>query len=451
MKIDRVIFREYDIRGLVDKQINNDFAFVLGRAFGSYLRKSGLKTLVAACDNRKSSPELKKNLINGIKNCGIVVFDAGMIPTPFAYFAQKKYELDACAIVTASHNPPQFNGFKLVAGQHALYGAKIQQIADIIEKEDFEEGIGDIKRIQVQDDYIAFMKQRFEFKRKIKIAVDTGNGTAGPFIEKLFSCLGVEFEPLYLESDNTFPHHLPDPVVPENLKDLIALVKEKKLDAGFGLDGDGDRIGAVGSDGTILWGDQLLIIYGLDILKRNPGATVVFDVKCTLALEEEIKRAGGRPIMWKTGHSLIEAKIIEENAALGGELSGHIYFADEYFGFDDAFYACLRLLRIMDETGKNPEQLLEGKKRYFSSPEIRIDVGEERKYKIVEGLKDFYKNRFKINDIDGVKIYFPDGWALARVSNTQPAIVLRVEGKSQESLESINKQFFNKIKDIMNQ
>lgn len=451
MKVDRVVFREYDIRGIVGTQIDNDFAFFLGRAFGSYIRKSGLKTILTACDNRESSPELKKHLINGLKNCGIFVFDAGMIPTPFAYFAQKKYKIDACAIVTASHNPPQFNGFKLVSGKHALYGEKIQKIADIIEKEDFEHGTGEIKKIQVEDDYVNFMKERFIFKRKMKIGVDTGNGTAGPFIEKLFSSLKIDFEPLYLESDNTFPHHLPDPVVVKNLKDLIELVKEKNLDAGFGIDGDGDRIGVIGSDGSILWGDQLLIIFGLDILKRYPGTTIVFDVKCTLALEEEIKKAGGKPIMWKTGHSLIEAKIMEEKAALGGELSGHIYFADEYFGFDDAFYACLRLLRIMDETGKNPEQLLEGKKKYFSSPEIRIDVGEEKKYTIVEELKNFYKNRFKISEIDGVKVYFPDGWALARVSNTQPAIVLRIEGISQNALENIEKQFLEKVKEIINQ
>lgn len=447
MEVDRVVFREYDIRGIVGKQINNDFASILGRAFGTYIRRSGLKTTVVACDNRKSSPELKKYFIDGLKKTGVFVFDAGMVPTPFAYFAQKKYNLDACAIITASHNPPQFNGFKLVAGKHALYGPGIQEIADIIEREDFEAGSGKLDGIDAVASYINFMKEKFTFKRKMKVGVDTGNGTAGPFIEKLFSSLGIDFEPLYLESDNTFPHHLPDPVVPENLKDLIALVKEKKLDAGFGLDGDGDRIGVIGSDGTILWGDQLLIIFGLDILKRKSGITVVFDVKCTLALEEEIRKAGGRPIMWKTGHSLIEAKIMEENAALGGELSGHIYFADEYFGFDDAFYACLRLLRIMDQTGKNPEQLLEGIKKYFSSPEIRIEVGEEEKYKIVESLKNFYKEKYKISEIDGVKIYFTDGWALARVSNTQPAIVLRVEGITQQALERIKTEFLTKVRE----
>ncbi|MCM8822911.1 MAG: phosphomannomutase/phosphoglucomutase, partial [Candidatus Omnitrophica bacterium] len=272
-------------------------------------------------------------------------------------------------------------------------------------------------------------------------------GTAGPFVRKLFSALGIDFEGLYLESDNSFPNHLPDPVVAENLKDLINLVKEKKFDAGFGLDGDGDRIGVIGSDGSILWGDQLLIIFGLDILKRKPGATVIFDVKCTLALEEEIKNAGGRPIMWKTGHSLIKAKLMEEKAELGGELSGHIYFADEYFGFDDAIYACLRLLRILESTGKKPQQLLEDKKRYYSSPEIRIEVGEEKKYKIVEAIKDFYKTRYRISDIDGVKVYFPDGWALARVSNTQPAIVLRIEGTTEKALEEIKRQFMDKVKE----
>ncbi|MCX7706321.1 MAG: phosphomannomutase/phosphoglucomutase [bacterium] len=449
MKAKRVIFREYDIRGLVDSQITTDFAYNLGRAFGSYVKNSGFKTALVACDNRKSSPDLKSSLIEGVISCGIDVFDAGMVPTPVAYFGQKHYNLDACTIVTASHNPPQFNGFKLVAGEHGLYGEEIQRIADIYESENFTSGKGSVKEINVEQDYIDFMKKRFQFKSKMKIGIDTGNGTAGPFVKKLFTALNINFEGLYLDSDNNFPHHLPDPVVPENLVDLIKLVKEKQLDAGFGLDGDGDRIGVIGSDGSILWGDQLLIIFGLDILKRKPGATVVFDVKCTLALEQEIKNAGGKPIMWKTGHSLIKAKLMEEKAALGGELSGHIYFADEYFGFDDAIYACLRLLRIMDQTEKKPEQLLEGKKRYFSSPEIRLEVGEEKKYKIVESLKNFYRERYRISEIDGVKVYFPDGWALARVSNTQPAIVLRVEGTTEKALEEIKKEFLTKVQEQM--
>ncbi|HOL49635.1 MAG TPA: phosphomannomutase/phosphoglucomutase [bacterium] len=449
MKPDRVVFREYDIRGIVKTQINNEFAFTLGRAFGTKIKNEGLKNCVVACDNRETSPDLKNHLIDGMMKAGIEVFDAGMIPTPVAYFAQKHYGLDACAMVTASHNPPQFNGFKLVLGETGLHGEQIQQIADIIEKQDFISGSGSTKTIQVEQDYIDFMKERFSFSSKMKIGVDTGNGTTGPFVKKLFSSLGIDFVGLYLESDSSFPHHLPDPVVPENLVDLIKLVKEQKLDAGFGFDGDGDRIGVIGSDGSILWGDQLLIIYGLDILKTKPGSTIVFDVKCTLALEEEIKKAGGIPLMWKTGHSLIKAKLMEEKAVLGGELSGHIYFADQYFGFDDAFYACLRLLRIMDQTGKKPEQLLENKKRYYSSPEIRIEVGEEKKYAIVEELKNFYKQKYNVSEIDGVKVYFPDGWALARVSNTQPAIVLRVEGKDEKSLEEIKKQFLSKVEETI--
>lgn len=447
MKIDRVVFREYDIRGIAGNQITDEFAFLLGRAFGSYLKQSGFKNCIIGHDNRESSPQLKNHFIEGLTQSGIDVLDAGMIPTPLAYFGQKKLKLDACAIVTASHNPPQFNGFKLVAGEHGLYGKEILKIADILESKSFISGKGIVKEINVEQDYIDFMKEKFQFKSKMKICIDTGNGTAGPFVRKLFSALGIDFEGLYLESDNSFPNHLPDPVVAENLKDLINLVKEKKFDAGFGLDGDGDRIGVIGSDGSILWGDQLLIIFGLDILKRKPGATVIFDVKCTLALEEEIKNAGGRPIMWKTGHSLIKAKLMEEKAELGGELSGHIYFADEYFGFDDAIYACLRLLRILESTGKKPQQLLEDKKRYYSSPEIRIEVGEEKKYKIVEAIKDFYKTRYRISDIDGVKVYFPDGWALARVSNTQPAIVLRIEGTTEKALEEIKRQFMDKVKE----
>jgi len=348
-------------------------------------------------------------------------------------------------MVTASHNPPQFNGFKMVVGNKSLYGKEIQKIADIIEKEDFEKGNGKLDKKDVIDEYIKFMVEKFKFNKKLKVGVDTGNGTVGPLIEKLFRKLNVEFVGLYLESDGNFPNHLPDPVVPENLKDLIEIVKENNLDCGFGFDGDGDRLAVVDENGDILWGDKLMIVYSKDILIKNKGAKIIFDVKCSKSLEEVIEKLGGKPVMWKTGHSLIENKLHEEKSPLAGELSGHLYFADEYFGYDDAIYACLRLLRIMDKENKKLSEFFKDVKKYYSTPEIRIEVSDEEKFEIVEKVKKFYAGKYRINDIDGVKVYYPSGWALLRASNTQPALVVRIEGETEEDLNKIKREFIEKI------
>ncbi|MCM8804386.1 MAG: phosphomannomutase/phosphoglucomutase [Candidatus Omnitrophica bacterium] len=445
MKINRKIFREYDIRAIYQEDLKGDLPYFLGLAFGSYINRKNLKNACVGGDNRLTTPEIKEKLIKGILQTGIDVIDIGIVPTPLLYFSVKFYKYCSGIMVTASHNPPEFNGFKMVVGDSSLYGEEIKKIADMIEKQDFERGEGKFEKKDVIDDYINFMIERFKFNKKLKVGIDTGNGTCGPLIEKLFKKLGIEFVGLYMESDPNFPNHLPDPVVPENLNDLIEIVKKYNLDCGLGFDGDGDRLGVIDDKGNILWGDQLLILYSREILKKNKGAKIIFDVKCSKSLEEEIEKSGGIPIIWKTGHSLIENKLHQEKAPIAGELSGHLYFADQYFGFDDAIYSSLRLLRILDSEDKKLSQLFEGVKKYYSTPEIRIEVGDEKKFEIVEKVKSFYENKYKINDIDGVKVYYPYGWALLRASNTQPVLVVRIEAETENELEIIKEEFMNVI------
>jgi len=445
MKVNREIFRQYDIRGIYEDDLKGDFPYYLGRGLGSYLRQQNKKTISVGGDNRLTTPEIKEKLIKGLLSTGCEVFDIGIVPTPVLYFSVHYYCFDSGIMVTASHNPPQYNGFKIVIGNRSIYGKEIQEIADIIEREDFKNDKGKVSKEIADVDYINYIKSKFNFKNKFRVGVDTGNGIAGPIIVPLFKELGIKIFPLYIESDGNFPHHLPDPVVPENLKDLIKIVKEYSLDVGFGFDGDGDRLGVVDDTGEIQWGDRLLILYSREILKKMPKSKIIFDVKCTKALQEEIEKAGGIPIMWKTGHSLIEDKLHQENSPLAGELSGHLYFADEYYGYDDAIYASLRLLKILDNEGKKPSQLFSDVKKYFSTPEIRIEVPDEKKFDIVEKLKNYYKGKYPSSEIDGIKVYFPDGWALVRASNTQPALVIRIESESQEALNKIKNEFLEVI------
>ncbi|MCM8833172.1 MAG: phosphomannomutase/phosphoglucomutase [Candidatus Omnitrophica bacterium] len=445
MRINRTIFREYDIRGIYQEDLKGDFPYFIGKAFGTYIKRKNMKSVCVGGDNRLTTNEIKEKLIRGLIDTGCEVTDIGIVPTPVLYFSIHFFNFDSGIMVTASHNPPQFNGFKMVVRKSSLYGKEIQEIADLIEKEDFEKGKGKVEKKDVENDYINFMLEKFKFNKKLKVGIDTGNGTTGPLIEKIFKKLGIEFIGLYIKSDGNFPNHLPDPVVPENLKDLIEVVKKNNLDCGFGFDGDGDRLAVIDENGEILWGDKLMIIYSKDLLSKKKGAKIIFDVKCSKSLEEEIEKYGGIPIMWKTGHSLIENKLHLEKAPIAGELSGHLYFADEYFGYDDAIYACLRLLRILDNENKKISEFFEGVKKYYSTPEIRIEVPDDRKFEIVENVKKYYSEKYEINDIDGVKVYYPFGWALLRASNTQPALVVRIEGETEETLNKIKEEFFEVI------
>jgi phosphomannomutase/phosphoglucomutase len=445
MEINRKIFREYDIRAIYNEDLKGDLPYFIGRAFGSYIKRKNLKSVSIGGDNRLTTPEIKEKVIKGLIDSGCEVFDIEIVPTPLLYFSVHFYKFDSGIMVTASHNPPQFNGFKMVVGNKSLYGEEIQKIADMIEKEDFEKGEGKLYKKEIVDDYIKFMTDKFKFNKKLKVGIDTGNGTVGPLVEKLFKKLDIDFVGLYIESDGNFPNHLPDPVIPENLKDLMEIVIKYNLDCGFGFDGDGDRLAVIDEKGNILWGDQLLIIYSREILKKKKGEKIIFDVKCTKALEEEIEKMGGIPLMWKTGHSLIENKLHEEKAPIAGELSGHLYFADEYFGYDDAIYASLRLLKILDKEDRKLSEFFKDVKKYYSTPEIRIEVPDEEKFEIVEKVKRYYSDKYKISDIDGVKVYYSNGWALLRASNTQPALVVRVEAETEDALNKMKNEFIEVI------
>jgi phosphomannomutase/phosphoglucomutase len=445
MEINRKIFREYDIRAIYNEDLKGDLPYFIGRAFGSYIKRKNLKSVSIGGDNRLTTPEIKEKVIKGLIDTGCEVFDIEIVPTPLLYFSVHFYKFDSGIMVTASHNPPQFNGFKMVVGNKSLYGEEIQKIADMIEKEDFEKGEGKLYKKEVVDDYIKFMTDKFKFNKKLKVGIDTGNGTVGPLVEKLFKKLDIDFVGLYIESDGNFPNHLPDPVIPGNLKDLMEIVIKYNLDCGFGFDGDGDRLAVIDEKGNILWGDQLLIIYSQEILKKKKGEKIIFDVKCTKALEEEIEKMGGIPLMWKTGHSLIENKLHEEKAPIAGELSGHLYFADEYFGYDDAIYASLRLLKILDKEDRKLSEFFKDVKKYYSTPEIRIEVPDEEKFEIVEKVKRYYSDKYKISDIDGVKVYYSNGWALLRASNTQPALVVRVEAETEDALNKMKNEFIEVI------
>jgi len=438
------IFREYDIRGTVGETLDTDSALKIGKGFGSYLSNYGGKTVVVGRDNRLSSFDLQQAAIDGLISTGCQVIDVAQLPTPTFYFSVIQLKADGGMVITASHNPPQYNGFKMRRGENAVFGEEIQQIRKIIEAEDFKLGEGRREVRRVIDDYLSAIKDRIKLKRRLKVVVDAGNGTTGPVVTRLLKDLGCELTELYCEPDGTFPHHLPDPTVERYLVDLIAEVKETGADVGIGLDGDGDRLGAVDEKGNIMWGDQLLSLFTREIIKRKPAA-VVFDVKCSQALIETITQCGGTPVMWKTGYPNIQAKMKEVQAPLGGEMSGHFYFMDDYFGFDDGIFASCRLLQLLSGTDKTLSQLLNTIPHYHSTPEIRTECSEKDKFRIVRELKDYFKGKYETIEVDGIRILFEDGWALIRASNTQPLLVLRFEAKTEKRMEEIKKIVKDKL------
>lgn len=430
------IFREYDIRGYVDKDFTEEIIEEIGKAYGTKIHG----TIAVGMDARPSSERFKAALIKGLLVTGAKVIDVSLVTTPMLYFAIHHFKTDGGVMITGSHNPREFNGLKLCRGLLSLHGPEIQELKEIIKKEEYKLGKkGSMRKESIEDDYIQFIKERIQIKKPLKIVFDPGNGTASKIGPKLFKELGIEVVELYCEIDGNFPHHLPDPTVVEYVQDLIKKVKEEKADAGIGVDGDADRVGVVDEKGEILWGDKLLILYAREILKRNPKAKVVFDVKCSQLLPEDVEKHDGIAIMWKTGHSLTKAKMHEEKALLAGELSGHIYFADRYLGFDDALYASCRFLEILSSTDKKASELLTDLPKMYSTPEIRLDCPEEKKFQIVEELKKDFKNEFDVIEIDGARIQFGDGWGLVRASNTQPVLVLRFEAKTKRRLEEIKK------------
>jgi len=441
VKVDPCIFREYDIRGRVEEQINVQVACLIGKALGTLLQRKGGQTVIVGWDNRHSSNMLAASLIFGLLTTGTRVITIGLVVTPIFYFASFLYVTDGGVMVTGSHNPPDENGFKIVFKTSNLCSDELQKLYHIIINEDFYFGIGFLEERDPVPAYLAMICEKIKLgPRLLKVVVDAGNGTASFFAPRLLTNLGCQVIPLYCHSDANFPHHFPDPVVPANLQDLRMTVLAEKADLGVAFDGDADRLGVVDARGKIVWADHLMILFWREILPKYPGSEVIVEVKCSQALVDEITRLGGRPVFYRTGHSLIKKHMQESGAVFAGEMSGHLFFADEYFGFDDALYACARLLRILSHSKQNLTELLADIPRYYATPETRVSCTDQVKFQVVDAIKTTFSGRYPVINVDGARIIFPDGWGLVRASNTQPALVLRCEARTPEGLEKIKQE-----------
>ena len=439
-----VIFREYDIRGVYNQKFDNDFAYELGRSFGTYVfSKTGKKNLKFSIgyDARNSSIALVEKLAQGMKECGAEVIILGLVTTPVCYFSTFQLDLDGAIMVTGSHNPSEYNGFKVSLGKTTIHGEEIQNLKKIMQTGNYISGSGSVKNYDIHGEYLERYKKEFGDMKPVKVVLDCGNGAAGSIVRRLYAVAGQNPEILFEQPDGNFPNHHPDPTVEKNLVALAKKVVETGAVCGIGFDGDADRIGVVDHTGKMIYGDELMTIYARAVLADKKGAPIVGDVKCSDRMYHDIKNNGGIPVMWKTGHSLIKEKVKSDKAPFGGEMSGHIFFADRNYGYDDAPYAGLRLCEILSKTGKSITQLLEGLPPAFNTPEIRIDTTEEKKVLIVEKVKEKFMNEksngAEVNLIDGIRISFADGWALARASNTQPVLVVRFESNSEAGLKRI--------------
>lgn len=437
-KINPQIFRQYDIRGHAQRDLPDETAKLLGRAFGTYVQERGARDVFVGRDNRLSSERLRDALVAGLIAAGCRVIDLGLVVTPILYYAQATGGLCGAVMITGSHNPPEENGFKLVGGEGTLYGEEIQRLKEIIRERKFRSGAGEVEEKDLVTPYLHMLKEKIQFgPRPLTVAVDCGNGTASLFAEKILESWGCRVIPLYCASDGRFPNHHPDPVKTANLEDLRKAVVERGADLGVAYDGDADRLGVVDEKGRVIWGDLLMCLFWREILARHPGAPAIVEVKCSQALVEEIIRLGGRPFFYQTGHSLIKAKMKEVSAPFTGEMSGHMFFAGEYYGFDDAFYATGRLLRILSHTEKTLAQLLEGIPKYYSTAETRVPCADRDKFAVVARLVEKFSREYEVISVDGARVLFGDGWGLVRASNTQPVLVARCEAKTPEGLERI--------------
>ena len=443
------IFREYDIRGIAGKDLTENDAESIGKAYGTLLQKQGKKLVSVGRDCRITSELFSDFFIRGILSTGCDVIDIGLCPTPVLYFSIVRLPTQGGAMITASHNPSEYNGFKLMNGSDSIHSQGLQDLRKIIDKEDYVKGAGIKKEADLITPYIEYLVQNISIDKGIKIGVDAGNGTGAITALPVLKQLGCEIHELFCEPDGAFPNHPADPTVKNNMLELIDLVKTKKLDLGVGYDGDADRIGIVDKTGQLIYGDQLMVIYAREILSRKPGATFISEVKCSLNMYNDIEKHGGRAIMWKTGHSLIKKKMKEEDAALAGEMSGHIFFADQYFGFDDALYATLRLLEILCKEQRSVCELIADLPETYNTPEIRIDCPDENKFKVVEEICNLYKKKAKVIDIDGMRVVYNDGWGLVRASNTQPSLVLRFEATTKNRLDQIKNDIEKSLKKII--
>ncbi|MBI2614398.1 MAG: phosphomannomutase/phosphoglucomutase, partial [Gemmatimonadetes bacterium] len=417
MNVPAVIFREYDVRGIVGEQLTPDFAHTLGRAFATAVRRriGNAPRIAVGRDNRPSGESLARGIREGIAAAGGSAIDVGQLPTPALYLAERQLGVDAGLQVTGSHNPPEFNGFKMVVGGEAFFGGDIQGLLRLIQRDELDAGEGATGADQtVLDRYVrAIVERNGPIARPVKVVVDCGNGVASLVAERVLSGIGAEVVPLYCESDGTFPNHHPDPTVLENLRDLQATVRRVGAELGIGFDGDGDRIGLVDETGRVVYGDHILLLLARDLVRRaGTGHPVIFDVKCSETLRTGLEQAGLRPVMWKTGHSLLKAKMKETHALLAGEMSCHMFFADRYFGYDDAIYASVRLLELLARAGRPLSTLLSDVPKSVSTPEIRVECPDERKFAVAEKAKEFFRNHYPIIDVDGVRIQFAEGWGL---------------------------------------
>ena len=438
-----VIFREYDIRGVADRDLTPAVTRDIGQGLGTLLRRSGAVNVGLGRDCRLHSPRLHEAMLEGLLRTGIDVVDVGIVPSPLLYFAVHHLELGGGVEITGSHNPPGDNGFKLLRGKSSIHSRELQGLRELIERRDFMSGAGTVRERSIQSDYLDFARSRLHLgPRRFKVVIDAGNGTGGVVAEPLLRSLGFPVHSLYCEMDGHFPHHLPDPTVPEHLSELIAEVKRQGAELGLALDGDADRLAVVDSQGRIVWGDQLMILLSRAILLEEPGATFVCEVKSSKALYDEIERAGGKAIMWRVGHSQIKEKMREVGAALGGEMSGHLFFAHRYLGFDDAIYAAARLLELLSFSDRPLAEHVDSLPQLHNTPEIRIPVDESIKFELVRRAAVRLRQLpgAQVIEIDGARAHFPKAWALVRASNTQPAVVLRFEAETAEGLAAVRSE-----------
>ncbi|APR35256.1 phosphomannomutase/phosphoglucomutase [Paraburkholderia sp. SOS3] len=448
--ISQSIFKAYDIRGVIGKTLDADAARSIGRAFGSEVRAQGGDAVVVARDGRLSGPELIAALSDGLRSAGVDVVNVGMVPTPVGYFAASvplklaggERRVDSCIVVTGSHNPPDYNGFKMVLRGAAIYGDQIQALYKRIVDNQFESGNGSYADYDIADAYVERIVSDIKLARPLKIVVDTGNGVAGGLAPRLFKALGCELVELFTEIDGNFPNHHPDPAHPENLQDVIRALKETDAEIGFAFDGDGDRLGVVTKDGQIIYPDRQLMLFAEEVLSRNKGAQIIYDVKCTRNLATWVKEKGGEPLMWKTGHSLVKAKLRETGAPLAGEMSGHVFFKDRWYGFDDGLYTGARLLEILARV-KDPSALLNGLPNSHSTPELQLKLQEGENFELIARLQKSAKfpQADQVVTIDGLRVEYPDGFGLARSSNTTPVVVMRFEADNDAALKRIQEDF----------
>jgi phosphomannomutase/phosphoglucomutase len=440
------IFREYDIRGLHATELTDEVAEAVGRAFGTLIRDEGGRRIALGRDVRPSSVRLAEGVERGARAAGVDVDRVGLVPTPALYYAVVASGADGGLQITGSHNPVEYNGFKMTRRDGPVFGADIVGMRDRIARGALATGAGSGSDRPILDEYRRMLVERLRSPRGLAVVMDCGNGCAGTVVPEVFEQMGHRVTPLFAELDGTFPNHLADPTVPKLLESLIAEVRRTGADFGIGFDGDADRIGAVDSTGRVVFGDQLLALLARDVLTRVPGASVLFDVKCSQGLAEDIAAHGGTPVMWKTGHSLLKKRLKETGAPIAGEMSGHMFFSEGFFGFDDALFAAGRLLRYVASTGRSFDELVDSIPRYFATPEMRLECPEERKFEVIEELRCEFSGRFRVIDLDGVRVEFGDGWGLARASNTQPVVVVRFEARTEARLDEIRRTFLEPLR-----